>query len=216
MAVILVRRSLRTPLRPIRRRTTFGVDVCPAGPYFPTMAVNDASAGTVAWTTPENAKLSDNVYASAMTVTQDTQRLNLTGFNFQIVPTKQIDGILVEVEASVVLGTSTVLCRIITNGSVSATTRSNTWSTTEQFVSYGGSTDLWGEVWTPDLINAANFGVSVRQESAIVSTLSCDSARITVYCSDPVGRTTKNIHSFGLGIQHGIGFGMPAGGRYIG
>lgn len=30
------------------------------------------------------------------------------------------------------------------------------------------------------------------------------------------GRTTKNVHSFGLGMQHGMGLGMPAGGRYVG
>ena len=29
------------------------------------------------------------------------------------------------------------------------------------------------------------------------------------------GRTTKNIRSFGLGMQHGMGFGVPAGGRYL-
>lgn len=173
-----------------RRWTTRGVDSCPAGPYFGTILANDASVGAVAWTNPANARLSDDVYASAITVVQDTQRLNATGFNVQIDPTLQIDGIVAETEAKVLAGTATVLCRIIKGGTVGATTKTNTWTTTEQFFSYGGATDLWGETWAPADINAGNFGVSVRQESALTSTLSCDSIRLTVYCSISVGQPT--------------------------
>jgi hypothetical protein len=28
-------------------------------------------------------------------------------------------------------------------------------------------------------------------------------------------RITKNVHSFGLGMQHGMGLRLPAGGRYL-
>lgn len=183
-----------------QRRIVRGVDTCPAGPYGPTLLLNDAGVGAIAWTTPANARLSDDVYASATTVAQDTQRLNTTGYNFQIDPTRQIDGITVEVEASVLVGTATVYCRIIKAGVVSTTRISGTWTTTEGFVQYGNATTLWGETWTPDNVNAQDFGVSIRQEDALTSTLSCDSVRITVACSVPIsGIKAGTLMLMGIG-----------------
>ena len=168
------------------------LDTCPAGPKYPAIAANVA-VGDVAWSNPNNAKASDDSYATSVTVAQTTQQLQLTGFNFNIDPAKQIDGILVEVECKVLAGTDTVLCRIIKGGAVSSTSRSNDWTTTESFVSYGGSSDKWGETWTPANINASDFGVSIRMESGLTATLSCDSVRITVYCSIPSTIFTETL-----------------------
>ena len=141
----------------------------------------------MAWTSPDNAQFSDDVYATAMTIAQDTQRLNVSGFNFQIPPANQIDGITVEVEGKVLAATATVYVRIIKGGVVSSTRTAGTFSATEGFVVYGGATDLLGETWTPADINASNFGVSVRVEDALTNTFSVDFVRVTVACSVPFG-----------------------------
>lgn len=178
------------------------VDTCPAGPYYPTILANVA-VGDVAWSNPTNAVASDNIYATSITVAQSTQQLQATGFNFNILSTDQIDGILVECEAKSTLGGDTVLCRIIKGGSVSATSRTNTWENVEAQVSYGGATNLWGETWTPADINAANFGVSIRQESGLTGTLSLDAVRITVYCSVPAVTVTFRKTFSGIGTRTG-------------
>jgi hypothetical protein len=160
-----------------------GIDGDVAGPFFPLVMVNDAGVGAIAWSTPENAGLSDNAYATAITVVQDTQRLNLTGFNLQLDIYKCIEGILLEVEAKVLVGTATIYCRAIKGGVISSTALSGIWTTSEGFVAYGGSTNLWGESWMPSDLNSNDFGFSIRQEDALTSTLSCDSARVTIYNS---------------------------------
>ena len=82
----------------------------------------------MAWTSPDNAQFSDDVYATAVTVAQDTQRLNVSGFNFQIPPANQIDGITVEVEGKVLAATATVYVRIIKGGVVSSTRTAGTFT----------------------------------------------------------------------------------------
>jgi hypothetical protein len=170
-------------------------DSCPAGPYFPATVVNDASAGDVAWTNPANAKVSDDTYATCVTVAQNTQNLNATGFNFNIAPGKQIDGIKVEVEAKTLAANKNVLAQIIKNGALSGGARSGLWATTEGFVLYSTSTDLWSNTWTPADINAANFGVSIGTVGIgpFTDTFSVDSIRVTVYCSNASASQTQTI-----------------------
>ena len=205
MPVILIPRSRFRRSGTPRRLFTRGIDTCPAGPYGPTILANDAGAGTIAWTNPGNTQLSDDVYATAVTVAQDTQRLNATGFNFQIDPAGQINGITVEVEAKVLVGSETVYVRAIKGGVVSSTRTSGTWSSTEGLVVYGSSANLLGETWTPAQVNAPDFGVSIRVEDALTNTFSCDFVQVTIACS-VVGRTTKNTRSAPLGELVGMGW----------
>lgn len=158
---------------------------CPAGPYFATAAVNDASVGDVAWTNPGNAVVSDNVYAEVTLVSQTSHRLNCTGFNFNIAPTKHIINILVEVEASSAGGIATFAARLIRNGVVEPTAAFTVLDTPEAFYSFS-STPLWNATWTPAEINASNFGVSFRQSTATTNTISIDAVRITISCADPI------------------------------
>ena len=181
-------------------------DSCPAGPYYATIIVNDSSVGDVAWTNPDNAKGSDDVYATAITLlTQTTQRLSATGFGFQIAIDQQIDGILIETEAKALVDVARMTSRIIQDGAVAGAPRTNNWTTTEGFIVFGGATDLWGLTWTPSQINASNFGVSVRDEHVDdpAETLSCDSIRMTVYCSTPVsGELTAGTMMALMGVGH--------------
>lgn len=174
-------------------------DTCPAGPKYPNRAVNDSGAGTIAWTNPDNARVTDDTYATAVTVAQTTQRLNADDFRFLIASGQQIDGILVEVEAKVLALSGTLTCRIIKGGAISSTTIDQTVTTTEQFISFGGASNLWGETWTAADINAVTFGVSVRDETAETLTISVDSVRMTVYCSTPVAANIPFRMLMGVG-----------------
>jgi hypothetical protein len=93
-----------------------------------TMA-DDATVGTVAWTNPDNAKVSDNVYA---TVVLDDSLLAAGG--------KLIKN-------SVVVGTEKTFVGL---------------TDTEQYLSCGSSSDLWGTTWTAEDINSSDFGVAFR------------------------------------------------------
>jgi hypothetical protein len=39
-----------------------------------------------------------------------------------------------------------------------------TWSTNDAYVSYGGSSDLWGQTWSADEVNSSNFGPLIKCE----------------------------------------------------
>lgn len=43
-----------------------------AGPNSPGTTATDNTVGTVSWTNPNNAQVSDNVYASAVDIGDDT------------------------------------------------------------------------------------------------------------------------------------------------
>jgi hypothetical protein len=92
-----------------------------------TMAV-DTTIGDRAWSNPNNAKVSDNVYSSvmAMAVPKD--------YAVKIV---KADG---------------------TIGSTNKADTGTNWPSSDTYKSYGASNDLWGESWTPADINDADFG----------------------------------------------------------
>jgi hypothetical protein len=78
--------------------------------------------------------------------------------------------------------------RIVKSGTIGSTDRSSgtNWPQTFGYTSYGGSSDLWGETWTPSDINSSDFGFAI---SAIGegpnTTAQVDNVRITVYYSGP-------------------------------
>ncbi len=49
------------------------------------------------------------------------------------------------------------------NGTIGSTNKANStsWSVNDENFTYGNSTELWGENWTPSDINNANFGVAI-------------------------------------------------------
>lgn len=155
------------------------------GPLQPGTAANDTSVGTIAWSTVDNAKASDNAYATALLATINVQSnyLKLTNFGFTITGTPL--GALVEVELSKSGGgtASDVAVRIVKGGTIGATDRSSgvSWPTTDTYRSYGGSSDLWGESWLVGDVNASDFGfvISAKNTSASPVTLQVDDVRIT-------------------------------------
>lgn len=54
--------------------------------------------------------------------------------------------------------------RIIKNGAIGTTDKAtaDAWPLgSDIYATYGGSSDLWGETWTPSDVNSANFGVAI-------------------------------------------------------
>jgi len=95
-----------------------------------TMA-DDATVGNVAWSNPDNAKIEDGTF------TVSANYLSTGG--------SEINDYAV---------------RIVKDGSIGSTDKSisGNWSTTNSYASYGSSSDLWGETWSPADINGSTFG----------------------------------------------------------
>jgi len=114
--------------------------------------------------------------AIALTLGGNTNYLTVTGFNFSIPPTATINGITVQIQkkASGLLQTvhdESVM--IIKNGAMAGTDHalSGIWPTSATYFSYGSTSDLWGNSWTPDDINVATFGVAISASLAGLSVL---------------------------------------------
>ncbi len=93
---------------------------------------------------------------------QVSKYLKATDFDFAIPNTATINGIVVEVERQAENSDRIKdnAVRIVKGGVIGTQNKAgaNFWNTTETYVTYGSSTDLWGTTWTPADINATNFG----------------------------------------------------------
>jgi len=165
------------------------------GPRSPSTIVNDAGIGTLAWSNPGNAAASDNLRASATAVVMvTTQALRATNFGFGVPLDAVITGIEVRVERSSALGLSNdAAVRIVKNGALAAAERAGAaaWPTTagEAVATYGGTSDLWGETWTPAEINDSGFGAAVAASVALSDVAQVDHLAITVHyevCGDGI------------------------------
>lgn len=160
----------------------------------PSSVVNDTAIGVIPWTNPGNATASDDLRASADLSEGDiTNYLKATSFGFTIPSGSTILGIVVEAEVSK-SGSGTVVdnaCRLVKNGVIQSVDRSNgtSWSTADAYLSHGGSTDLWADTWTPELINASSFGCALSAQNSSIqpATALCDHLRITVYYQEGSG-----------------------------
>lgn len=166
------------------------------GPNSPVTVANDSSAGTAAWTNPGNATANDGSNAEFNGSTDFTQYLKATDFGFAIPAGATIDGILVEYEALTSIFGSTAgrdwRVRIVKGGAVGTTDKAvaASWPTTATYLSRGGSTDLWGETWAVDDVNASGFGVVIAAQDDQFPGLESsfqvyvDHVRITVYYTE--------------------------------
>lgn len=169
-----------------------------AGPNSPGTLANDATFGVNSWSNVANAGASDDVYATSSSMSgQSTNYLKATNFGFAIDAGATINGITVGIEKKCSAGADTTdsRVRIVKGGTIGATERASgvAWGTTDAYTTYGGSSDLWGETWTPADINATTFGVVIAGSSsnAMSRQLSVDHIRITVDYSLPGGNPSK-------------------------
>jgi hypothetical protein len=128
------------------------------------------SGGTGVWSDPEHITADDSSWATAGSlggkVTSHYLRANQFGF---AIPTgATINGISATIMRKCSNNDMTnyaVDARVSiikADGSIGSTNKYGSlthWPTLEATASYGGTTDLWDETWTPDAINDSSFGI---------------------------------------------------------
>lgn len=166
-----------------------------SGPLSPGTVVDDAGVGTVTWSNPGNAAASDDARSEATLTSVDplSHYLKATNFGFAIPTDATVTGIEVAVErsASNLTDVRDNRVRIVKANVIGATDRADTattdWPTADAYKTYGSSSDLWGETWTPAQINAADFGIAFAAQAINgTQTARVDHIRITVYYTEPV------------------------------
>ena len=178
------------------------------GPLSPLIAIDDAGIGTVTWTDPDYAQLPGEDDSGQATVTLQSQAshyLKATNFGFSIPTGRTILGIECEYRTTYHVnsgsaGSITRSSRIVKGGAIGTTAPSPSFTTQQdnlQYSSSGSSSYLWGETWTAEDINAADFGTTVRfvEGSGANITFSVDHIRITVtyQLAETIAMTTKAI-----------------------
>lgn len=175
---------------------------------FGTLANNDLNDPGVAilWTDPTNATSSNDIYATVILngalEPNYSQYLQGTNPSFSIPAGSTIDGIVLEVEkkssgdtAKGFLVDSNVQITLDGGVSFSATNLADTvthWSTTESYITYGSSTELWGLTPSVSDVNGTGFGGGIVVVAGgalpfVSRTASVDHMRVTVYYTEASG-----------------------------
>jgi len=193
----------------------YEVKALDSGALSPGTVVDDNATGTIEWINPMNATTSDNVYATFTSPIDATSHyLKATNFGFSIPSGATINGILVEIERIVPTGgtgqvNDSEIKIVKSNGTIGDTNKSTgaTWSATESYISFGGSSDLWGETWTAADINDSDFGVVLSatiSNQFVASYGRVDHIRITVYFQEAASESAKfQVKSGTLEIKSG-------------
>ncbi len=182
------------------------------GPRSAGAGANQTGVGTVAWSNPGNIVASDNTWsiATPMSAGAVTNYLLASSFGFSIPAGSTIDGIVVEVERygaeSFGSDVRDSEIKIVKGGSIGSTNKGVdvAWPDAdfkEAYASYGGSSDLWGETWTAEDVNASDFGlaISVRNPGVKWSvSAAVDHVRITVYYTEGASPPAAASATMGL------------------
>jgi len=148
--------------------------------------------GSVVWTNIVGAQESDNNRAQAdITGIHSTHFLELSDFDFSIPSGSTILGIKVEVERMQSGGSTgnirdsqiRLIKRSGVHGILNKAETNTNWSSTETIRVYGNTSDLWGESWSPEIINDSSFGVALSVTGSTATThrfAQVDAVSITV------------------------------------
>jgi hypothetical protein len=179
------------------------------GVIYPGTASTSNAVGTRDWTNPDNIKANDGAIAACQGVSTGTSYsyyLKGTNFGFAIPAGATIDGILFELERArqnvALTGIYDSEVKIIkADGSIGGTNKAVTgtnWGTGYSIISYGSSTDKWGESWTEGDIEDADFGVAlsvriVGDGDMVSGKANVDFFRITVYYTEGSSSSIKSV-----------------------
>lgn len=164
-----------------------------AGPNNPNSFSNALIPGfSQQWTNVSNVQLDDENYASfgdlAGAVGTHTDYLVATDYGFLLPAGTIINGIKVEVKCSDPNSrTADYSVRIIKAGTITALEKATgaAYPAADDYMTYGGPTDLWGETWDYKFIDDNKFGVAIaaqRNKNDDVATAGqVNNIRITVY-----------------------------------
>jgi hypothetical protein len=161
---------------------------------------DDGTIGTVAWSDPESATLSDDARATADLADADvTNYLRAADFRFELPATAVVQGIELSVERSADVSdvVSDHEVRVAVDGALlpKVFVDGATWGSSDAVVGYGGETDLWdsAETITPALVNQTNFGVAIAATaSGGAAQARVDSVRVKVYFANPTCPETRH------------------------
>lgn len=136
---------------------------------------NHGGDGT-AWSNPRNVFTDDNVNATANLASGVfTNYLFATRFNMNIHRNADIRGVTFTVAKSGAVGIEDRGVHLVVNNVVKSgvAQRNNNiaggWPTTDTTVSYGGITDTWDQVLTPDVVNSDGFGLAIAGINNVAS-----------------------------------------------
>lgn len=164
-----------------------------AGPNNPNTFTNALIPGfSYPWINITNVQLDDENFASFGNLPEPagshTDYLQVTNFSFNIPAGAIIDGIKVDVKCMDPNSrTSDYSIRIVKSGAVTGDEKAAgiPYPVSENFVTYGGASDLWGETWDHKFINDNQFGVAIAAQrntnDDILTAGQVNNIRITVY-----------------------------------
>jgi len=147
------------------------------------------------WTDVENVEGSDDVYSDFSNLNTGsnsyTDYLHVNKFLLDVPAGKIIKGIEVVVERSDPdQNTADYSVRILKYDIVTGDEKSTAvaYTATDNTITYGGPTDLWGEVWTDDMINDNGFGIALAAQridgTSGATNGRIDNITITIYYED--------------------------------
>lgn len=157
-----------------------------SGPNSPATTADDSGTGTATWSDTGNITTSNDTRATvSIDSSNSSHYLKATNFGFSIPAGATINGIVVEWEKGGGGGFDTDnAVRIVKGGTIGSTDKSSltAWPSSDTYASYGSSSDVWGETWTADDINATTFGaaISVKTTAALAGP-TIDHVRITIH-----------------------------------
>ena len=161
----------------------------------PGTLADDASYGDIAWVNSSNAATSNDVYATytcTSTELQSSHYLKATNFSVGLPSDAIIQGFAVRIERHSTLdnyfGEGSI--KMVVAGSVVGTNGSTgtTIPLTDAVLEIGGSSSLWGRVWTRDEVNASTFGMAYAAmilAGVVGESVSVDALWIKVYYTLP-------------------------------
>jgi len=174
----------------------------------PQTAVNDSSAGDLAWSNPDSACIKHSEDGSFAGLGAGTsQYLKASNFGFSIPSNAVINGIQIDVLKGEATDENYYNCYdvsayiVTASGNISTVQNKKSsyqWShvsldssfsnyiSNRPYTNYGGSTDLWGLSWTPLDINSSNFGFAFQALNGNSSKWAVvDHIKITVFYTVP-------------------------------
>lgn len=195
-------------------RTTYGCTcVCSSGPNSGTGSHQNAGIGLYPWQNPENIAASDNIDAEVTLPDGSASHyLRASNFGFNINSSVLITGIEVNVERSAnsTVGggiTDYVVSLVdetgakLTGPGTNLAKTGDSWTTSDNNITYGGPSELWGGTWNYSDINDPDFGVVIQVRNLGPSgnpeiRAEVDYITITVYHTCPISDDYSPVISY--------------------
>lgn len=135
-----------------------------------------------------------------------SQYLKVTNFGFAVPGGATINGIVAEVELSASAGSAVYdnSVKLVKGGTITGSDKkrasSSYWGTSDAYITYGSSGNLWGTTWSVSNINASNFGIVIAAKSNSAVTARIDHVRITVYYTTSGGSQAHYLKASNFGF----------------